>query len=358
MGIRGSGGAIADVRERVLITGAAGFLGEHLGPALLRAGDTVRLLDRAGAPGWAVAAALDHVEGDVRDVATVARALDGVDAVIHAAFASPRVPASVIRAVNEGGTRVLVAAARKAGVRRFVLVSSTIVLMRPRGHPVWPRSPAGRLELYRRTRIAAEQLAASHARPGFVVSIARPATFLGPGRVAAFALLFEMIRRGAAVPVFGSGRARYQLLDVRDLADGLCRLAHHERGGVFVLGAREVDSVRAELEALIAHAGTGARLRPLPSRPASAFLRALELAGLVPLSEWHQHTARERDWVLDVALAERELAWYPRSNRQVLSDAYDWYAGCRSAGAAAPTNPVPRAHRALCRLAAALGPRR
>ncbi len=345
--------------RRVLITGAAGFLGEHLGPALLRAGDAVRLLDRTAPPEWVAAAGLEHVEGDVRDVATVARALDGVDTVVHAAFASPRAPASLIRTVNEGGTGILVAAARRAGVRRFVLVSSTIVRMRPRGHPVWPRSPVGRLDLYRRTRIAAEQLAASQAGPGFVVSIVRPATFLGPGRVAAFALLFEMIRRGVAVPVFGSGRARYQLLDVRDLADALCRLVHHEGGGMFELGSREVATVRAELEALIAHAGTGARLRSLPSRLARAVLRVLELAGVAPLSEWHQHTARERDWVLDVGPAERELAWVPRSNRQVLSDAYDWYAGrCSASGAALTTNAIPRAHRALCRLAAPLGSRR
>ena len=344
---------------RVLVTGGASFLGEHLAPALVRFGATVRVLDRVPRPAWIGDRQVEYVQADVREEATVARALAGVDTVVHAAFASPREPGAVIREVNETATARLLTLARAAGVRRFILVSSTIVLMPPCGHPLLARTPVGRLDLYRQTRVAAERLAEGCAGPGFVVAVARPATFLGPGRVAAFAFLFDWIRRGGIVPVLGPGHSRYQILDVRDLADGLCRLAADEQGGRFAFGARDVSSMRAELEALIVHAGTGARVWCVPAWPARLLPRGLELVGLAPLSEWHRRAARQEDWVLDVSPAERRLGWRAtRSNLQALIEAYDWYVDSVAAGAAPRGHPIPLSHHVLRRLAAWLGPGR
>ena len=100
---------------------------------------------------------------------------------------------------------------------------------------------------------------------------------------------------------------------------------------------------------LIDHAGSSSRLTPIPVKPAELILRALELAKLSPLAEWHYKTAH-RDSFVDVSKAERELGYEPRfSNEQALIRTYDWYldnreAASRSAGV---THRVPWNQQAL-----------
>ena len=99
---------------------------------------------------------------------------------------------------------------------------------------------------------------------------------------------------------------------------------------MFNVGATEFGTVRTDLEALIAHAGTSSKLRPVPARPAEIALRGLELAKLSPLVEWHYKTA-SRDSFVDVSKAERLLGWTPtKSNEQTLIENYDWYAANRA----------------------------
>ena len=181
------------------------------------------------------------------------------------------------------------------------------------------------------------------------VSLARPCTFLGPGRVGAFALLFEAVRTGGLVPMLGPGTNRYQLLHVDDLANGLVRLAQGSHSGVFHFGAHDVQPVRDLLSALIEEAGTAARLAAVPAALARGLVRATELVGLPPLSDWHHASAGREDRVHDTSRATDELGWMPAaSNSRCLLDAYEWYARTREAGLATPTtHPVPRSHRVV-----------
>ena len=146
-----------------------------------------------------------------------------------------------------------------------------------------------------------------------------------------FEILFDWIREGRRIYVLGYGANRYQLLAVEDLVDAIARAAERDdaAGEVFNVGAREFGTVRSDLEALIDHAGTAARLRPVPARPAELALRALELAQLSPLAEWHYKTA-SRDSFVDVSKA-RAAARLERDEveRDTLVETYDWYAAHR-----------------------------
>ena len=114
------------------------------------------------------------------------------------------------------------------------------------------------------------------------------------------------------------------------------------------VGAGEFGTVRSDLQELIDHAGSGSRLRPVPARPAELALRALELARLSPLAEWHYRTAH-KDSFVSIEKAQRLLGWAPRlSNAATLIETYDWYLAhrdeLRSAGV---THRVPWNQQAL-----------
>jgi nucleoside-diphosphate-sugar epimerase len=336
---------------RVLITGGAGFLGVHLANRLRAEGLPVRLLDLAE-PLDSLSEGVEYERGDIRDRELLAAAVRDVDAVVHAAFASSRQSADRLYGVNVEGTRAVCEAAVAHGVRRLILISSTIVLKPGRRHPFLASAPLSRLDLYRATRAEGERIVAECGARGVSVALVRPKTFLGPDRVGAFAILFELIRRGRVVPVLGEGRNRYQLLAVGDLTDGIRRLVASDAQGVFHFGAHEFRTVREDLQTLVDHAGTGARLRFVPSVLARSVLRSIELVGITPLAEWHYMSARGEDSIVDTRRAEQELAWRAReSNATALVAAYDWYQATRAVGGVArTTHPVTRAHRVLERL--------
>ena len=329
----------------ILITGGAGFLGAHMVKAFVDAGKSVRVLDIAAPPVWA--RQVDYVQGEVGDADAVARATHGVESVIHAAFASPRQSPHTLRTVNVDGTQLVYEAARNAGARRFVLISSTIVEKPPRRHPCLPRSGLSRLDDYRACRAEAE--AWLLCQESLSVAVVRPKTFFGPGKVGAFAMMFDAVRRADAVPVLGAGVNHYQLLDIRDMAEGVRRLEATGNSGVFHFGAEHFGTVRQDLQALIDYAGNGARLHFLPAPLAKTGLRCIELAGVTPLSEWHYCSAWGLDSVADIGRAQKDLGWHPlRSNAQTLTDAYDAYtAALHEAGHVNTTHPIPASHKLL-----------
>jgi nucleoside-diphosphate-sugar epimerase len=288
-----------------------------------------------------------EIRGDMRDHARARELTEGADVLIHAAAALPiRGSSREILSVNIEGTATLLAAAREAGVRRVVFISSTSVYGVPKVHPISEDAPLVGVGAYGESKIRAEELV---RESGLETVIIRPKTFIGPERLGVFEILFDWIREGRRIPVLGSGNNRYQLLAVEDLVDAILRASQADVAGeVFNIGATDFGTVRTDLDALIAHAGTTAKLRPVPARPAEIVLRGLELAKLSPLVEWHYKTA-SRDSFVDVSKAQRLLGWTPsKSNEQTLIENYDWYAanreGMKRAGV---THRVPWNQQAL-----------
>jgi len=119
------------VKETALVTGATGIVGAHLVRALLAAGHPVRALVRAGSDRRAIAGlAVDVRAGDVLELPTVLAAADGCEWIFHAAavFAYTGIAAEAQSDLAVRGTRNVVQAARRAGVRRVVVTSSSVTL--------------------------------------------------------------------------------------------------------------------------------------------------------------------------------------------------------------------------------------
>ncbi|HTS73162.1 MAG TPA: NAD-dependent epimerase/dehydratase family protein [Gaiellaceae bacterium] len=335
---------------RWAISGGAGFLGLHLARKLVAEGNEVRTLDLAPLDDAELEHSVEELRGDVRDPGAAARLVDGADVLVHAAAALPiQASRESIRSVNVEGAAVTLAAALEARVGRTVLISSTAVYGIPKHHPLREDAPLVGVGHYGESKIEAERVARRAGRRGLEVVILRPKTFVGPERLGVFEILFDWIREGRRIPILGDGSNRYQLLAVEDLVDSTVSAASAEVAGeTFNIGATEFGTVRSDLEGLIAHAGSGSRLRPVPAKPAELALRTLELARLSPLAEWHYRTAH-RDSYVDVSKAQRLLGYRPRlSNEQALCETYDWYLanreGLRAAGV---THRVPWDQRAL-----------
>lgn len=308
----------------VLVTGGSGFFGSVLARRALEEGDDVRIFD-VSAPDVTLGAA-EYLSGDVRDRDAVRAACDGVDVVLHNVAQVPLARnRGLFDAVNVLGTANLLVAARRAGVAKVVHTSSSAVFGIPERNPVTEDSPCRPREAYGRAKLHAELLCREAVAGGLDVTIVRPRTILGHGRLGIMAVLFEFVADGAPVFVLGSGDNCYQFVHADDLADACFRAAAREGASVYNIGAVEFGSMRETLEALVDHAGTGSRVRSLPFTPARVAMRALGDLGLAPFAPYHWLLYGESLW-FDVTKARAELEWAPvHSNESMVIESYDWF---------------------------------
>jgi NAD dependent epimerase/dehydratase len=208
---------------RVLVTGAAGFIGSHLVEELLRRGARVRAFARynsAGRAGWLdelPAPAADRLEvffGDIRDARAVRQAAEGCARIFHLAALigipySYLAPDSYVE-VNIQGTLNVLNAARDLGVERTVVTSTSEVYGTALYTPIDERHPLQAQSPYSATKIGADQLAVSYHRAfGLPVSIVRPFNTYGPRQSARAviptiigqALAADEVRLGSLTPV-------------------------------------------------------------------------------------------------------------------------------------------------------------
>jgi nucleoside-diphosphate-sugar epimerase len=331
------------------ITGGSGFLGVHLARRLAASGNLVRTLDLEPPDDELDIPGVQAVVGDIRDAEKARELCTGMDVLVHAAAALPiRRSASEIRSVNVGGAATVVRAAVEAGVSQAIVVSTTAVYGVPETHPITEETPLAPLGAYGESKTEAEEVFRRLGSGRLDIVIVRPKTFLGSGRLGVFEILFDWIREGRRIYVLGNGRNRYQLLAVDDLVEAIVRLAGRPSvPEVLNLGAKVFGTVEEDLQGLIAHAGSASRIVRVPARPAQAMLRALELARVSPLAEWHYRTA-DKDSYVDPSAAEAALGWEPRySNLEALISAYDWYAQHRETAGPGLTHRTPWRQQAL-----------
>lgn len=339
------------VKAICLITGGSGFLGINLVRMLLPLGTPVRTLDIAPFD-YPERDRVDAILGDIRDTRAVERAMAGVDVVVHCAAALPLASEADIVSTDVEGTRLLLEAANRCAVSRFVFISSTSVYGIPDHHPVREDDALHGVGPYGCAKIEAERLCVDHRARGLCVPILRPKSFVGPERLGAFELLYDWAFDGHGFPVLGHGDNAYQLLDVDDLCQviGLCMTLERGRvNGTFNVGAMEFATMRENFRAVLDRAGHGRRVVALPARPAVLLLRLLEALNLSPLYRWIYETA-DRESVVSIERLQSRLGFTPRySNRAALIRNYDWYVAHRAEfqGRSGVSHRVPWNHGAL-----------
>ncbi len=222
----------------ILVTGGTGFVGSHLIRRMRRDNLPVRALVRRPEQARGLASlGVEPVEGDIQDTAALERASAGVERVIHLVGIIQEAPGITFRSVHVEGTRNVLEAARRAGVRH-VLYQSALGTR--------PGAPSE----YHRTKWEAEELVRASGIP---YTIIRPSLIYGAGDQ--FTLrLAELIRKSPVLPVIGSGTSKVQPIYIDDVTDCLVRAVTsdtflneiYEIGGPEQLTYEEVTRAVAE----------------------------------------------------------------------------------------------------------------
>jgi len=307
--------------ERVLVTGATGFLGGAVVADLASRGYTVVASGRDRRRGEALArqTGARFVAADLGRAVDVDRIVAGVDAIVHSgALASPWGRARDFERANVRGTVHIVDAAERAGVRRLVHISTPTLYFDYRDHlDVAEDHPIGApVNDYVRTKIAAERVVLSARTRGMRATILRPRALFGPGDRNILPRVIRGLERGV-FPIFGEGRNLVDLTYIDDAAQAV-RLALVRAGsGTYNITSGEPRRL-SDLLGQLAHA-LGVR----PPRIRISYANALRIARGLEVT--HALLAPDREplltrytvgllattLTLDLSAARRDLDYQP-----------------------------------------------
>jgi dihydroflavonol-4-reductase len=317
-----------------LVTGAAGFLGSHVTRQLVARGDEVRVLLRASSTNRAIAdLPLEYVTGDLRDPASLERAMKGVKRVFHVA-ADYRLWAKRKQDIydsNVGGTKNLLDAAKRAGVEQLIYTSTvaTIAVDRPQ-HP--NEFTDAKLEEmvghYKRSKWMAEREALGAAKSGLPVIVAMPTTPVGPWD-------WKPTPTGKIILDFLNGKmpgyvkTGLNFIGVEECAAGHLLIAEKGKVGERYLLGGENLTLKQMLDTLAKITGLRAPILKIPHGLAlgvayanTAFSRLVGREPGIPVEG--VKIARHMMFV-DCARAERELGFQAGPVVAALERAVRWY---------------------------------
>ncbi|MBM3289353.1 MAG: aminotransferase class I/II-fold pyridoxal phosphate-dependent enzyme, partial [Candidatus Hydrogenedentes bacterium] len=303
---------------RVLVTGGAGYLGNHLVRLLLERGHAVRVFDRfcfGDAPAAALAdMGCEIVRGDVRRLDGFPALLDGVEGVVHLAGLAndPSCDLDPLMAldVNFEATRELARRAIAAGVRRFVFASSCSVYGRGVFEKLDEECPTNPVSVYAQSKIESERTLLEWASGTFEPVIARPATLFGWSPRMRFDLAINLMvataSRHRAIKVYGGGNQWRPFVHVRDAARAFAAMlespAAQVTGQVFNVGSDTSNYRIIDLAHVVAGLfdGVGVEVMKEDEDPRSynvQFGKIARILGFAPEWSAERGAAEIRDWL-------------------------------------------------------------
>ena len=181
------------------------------------------------------------------------------------------------------------------------------------------------MEEYGKAKYLAEKLCNEYAKEKLSISIIRPRTILGHGRLGIFQILFEWIYNGSNIPVMGNGDNVYQFVHADDLADACITSTQKKINGTFNIGAEKFNSMRDTLEHLIKYANSKSKIRPIPKELTKVAMNITSFLGLSPLASYHSLMYGESMY-FDISKSKKLLNYNPKfSQKKMFEESYNWY---------------------------------
>jgi predicted dehydrogenase/nucleoside-diphosphate-sugar epimerase len=315
--------ALAPPPARILVTGATGFLGRALVARLLKSGESIRILARRAVPALEGNPRVHVVRGDLGDPEAVERAIQGVELVYHVG-AGMRGGTEAFESATVWGTKNVVAACLRHGIKRLVYVSSLSVLDHaghPRDVPVTESSPVeAHPELrgsYSQTKLIAENVVLDAIRNrNLPAVILRPGQIFGPGSEKTAPS--GVIALGGRWIVMGSGSSRLNLVYIEDVVDALVLAATGQNvcGQIFHLVDADTLTQREYIKAVGRRGSSGPRVSYVPKTVLYLAALGVEILGRllrrqVPLSRYKIQSLAPLA-PFDGSAARDQLGWVPR----------------------------------------------
>lgn len=321
--------------DRVLVTGASGFVGSAVARKLAERGYTVRVLARATSP-RANFEELDCeiAEGDMRDAASMKAAMRDVRYLFHVAADYrlwARDPDEIVRN-NREGTRIVMEAARGAGVERIVYTSS-VATLKPHDNgqdadETDRADMASAIGAYKKSKVAAERVVEAMTGEGVPAVLVSPSTPIGPRDI-------RPTPTGRIIVEAATGRmpayvdTGLNLVHVDDVAEGhLLALERGRIGETYILGGQNVTlkEMLAEIARLSGRKPPRIRLPRGPIYPLAYAAEAIaKLTGKEPFVTVDALEMSKHLMFFSSAKAARELGYTARPYGAALEDAIGWF---------------------------------
>ena len=306
-----------------LVTGGSGFFGEVLVNCLLRNGWAVRNFDLNLNRNMAEDL---QIVGNISDPEMCLNAVNRVDTVFHNIAQVPLAKnTQQFQDVNTQGTKNILEAAYKAGVKNFVYTSSSAVYGLPTELPVTSQTKKTPIEIYGTTKLGGELLCQEYINSGMAIKIVRPRTILGAGRLGIFSILNDWILNDLDIYLIGNGDKPYQFIHAIDLAEAMLRIASLPGNREFNLGALDFKNFKSELSDLCKYAGSNSKIKVLPEVPTRFILKIMSKSNILPFAPY-QLAMYGKEFYFDSKSDWDELNYKPKySNIECFTEAYDWY---------------------------------
>lgn len=333
----------------VLVTGATGFLGQHLVRRLLEMGQPVRATGRNLKIGLALQeAGADFRPVDLRDGPGMQAAARGVAAIVHSgALSSVWGKPKDFHDINVGGTENVIAAARANAVNRLVYISSPSVMTRPTAQ--WNLTeaeplPDEHVSLYSKTKRLGEDRVRALTQSGSEVEtvILRPKAIYGPGDTAIFPRLIRSASKNR-LPIVGDGETVTNLTHVRDVVSAIVLALTSDKaaGGTYVVTGDEEVRIWDVISEVVTRSGYKPPSRKIPlkramraARVMETVWRSLHLPGEPPLTTYTAGILGLSQ-TYDISAARRDLGYAPQvSIAEGIAEAFP------EGGAAAPGSGI------------------
>ncbi len=318
-------------KQKILITGGAGFVGSHLVEYLLRKGDyKIVVFDKLEYhKPKNFKSSVTYVKGDIisqKDVRGVFKMYGPFLTVYHLASAMPNKAVSddILWKTNVLGTRNIIKESVKNKAKSFIFTSSNVAYGIASILPVTEKTPLEPLEIYGRSKAQAEKELARFKKD-INIQIFRCPVITGVGRLGLQAILFEFISENKNIYLLGDGENKYQFVDAMDVATALEKASYINGFDIYNIGADQILTLREIYQKVINFATSTSKIISLPKAPLLFLLSLLDKLNTSPLGVY-QYTMLGRSLYMDTNKIKKKFGWKPKkTNVETFLENYQWY---------------------------------